>query len=265
MTAIAPRVTVGGELFFGLAQQRPQPGPGPAPVTPSTASRTRDRAAREVVAELLEQRQALRGGLGAPRAGVHQARAGTFHHGDRLQRAGPRSRAAAARPASSRDKTSRPSRWRPRCQNRPRAPAVLECGVEVPARAAEPRQRGADVGLLVAQPLQRLPLPVAAQLRPRRPRRRRGSSPRGVASRPRLLTGSAELFGGVLAQRLQHPVPASVRRARRRPWTARRAGRRCRAPRRRGCSASLTTASAASASIRPGRRRAGRTRAARAR
>ena len=80
-------------------------------------------------------------------------------------------------------------------------------GVAVAVGAAEERQGGADVGLLVAQQSQRLPLLVP-------PQRHLGvlddaAEVGGVATRhldrP---PGRLEPFGGVLTQRLQHPVPA---------------------------------------------------------
>ncbi len=81
-----------------------------------------------------------------------------------------------------------------------------QCGVAVAVGTLEECQGSADVGLLVAQQLQRLPLFVPAQ-------RNLGvlddaAEVGGVtACHLDCLLGHLESFRGVLTQRLQHPIP----------------------------------------------------------
>ena len=89
----------------------------------------------------------------------------------------------------------------------PREPAIISAASRSPSGPLEEGQGGADVGLLLAQQPQRLALLVPAQ-------RNFGvlddaAEVGGVAARHLdRLPGASKSFGGVLTQRLQHPVPA---------------------------------------------------------
>ena len=78
--------------------------------------------------------------------------------------------------------------------------------VDVTVRAAEPGECGAHVRLFLSEPGQRVALPVATQ-------RELGGEDlvvevAGVPGRDRhVITCLGEPFRGVLAQRLEHPVP----------------------------------------------------------
>ena len=86
-----PRVTVAVELFLRRGQQRLRPLRFRAG-DPFDREEDPGQGGVPGVAELLEQGQALRRGLGAPGVGVDQAAAGPFDDGDRLQRQRPRRR-----------------------------------------------------------------------------------------------------------------------------------------------------------------------------
>ena len=81
----------------------------------------------------------------------------------------------------------------------PEGTSCCECRVEVPTRPTQPRERGPDVGLLVAELLKGLTLGVATQMRfgfvDDVTEVLRMSLGHGI-----VLTGSDQLLGGVLAQ-----------------------------------------------------------------